>query len=114
MYQLSAFKGAARQRGYGIGCVFKALTRTFAPVVKNGLLSLGKQALQNGVQVLDEVSRGKDMKAAIKRRAVESAKKMGKKRISRAPAKKNPSRKGTVTGSRLTATKKKRVSEDCL
>ena len=42
MYRLPAFKGAAHQRGYGIGAIFKELTRTFAPVVKNGLLNLGK------------------------------------------------------------------------
>ena len=46
MYRLPAFKGAARQRSYGIAGIFKGLTRTFAPVVKKGLLNLGKQALQ--------------------------------------------------------------------
>ena len=87
MYRLPAFKGAARQRGCGIGGIFKGVTRTFAPVVKNGLLNLGKKALQSGVQVLDNVSRGEDVKAAIKRRAAEGAKKMGKKNISRDPTK---------------------------
>ena len=82
--------------------------------MNKGLLNLGKQALQSGVQVLDDVSRGEDVKAAIKRRAVEVAKKMGKKSINRAPARKTASRKQTVPGSRLTATKKKRVSADLL
>ena len=31
---------------------------------------MGKQALQSGVQVLDDVSRGEDVKTAIKRRAL--------------------------------------------
>ena len=62
MYRLPAFKGAARQRGYGIGGIFKGLTRTFAPVVKKGLLNLRKQVLQSGVQVLDEVSRKEDVR----------------------------------------------------
>ena len=97
MYRLPAFKGAARQRGYGISGIFKGLTRTFVPVVKKGLLNLGKQALQSGVQVLDGVSRRKDLKVAIKRRAVGGAKKMSKKSISRAPARKTGSRKRTVT-----------------
>ena len=39
---------------------------------------------------------------------------MGKKSINRAPTRKNASRKETVTGSRLAATKKKRVSADLL
>lgn len=34
MYQLPACKGAALQRSYGIGGIFKALTRMFASVVK--------------------------------------------------------------------------------
>ena len=55
MYQLSAFKEAAHQRGYGIGDIFKRLTRAFPAIVKRCHLDLGKQALQSGVQVLDEV-----------------------------------------------------------
>ena len=97
MYRLPTFKGAARQRGYGIGGIFKGLTRTFASVVKKGLLNLGKRAIQSGVQIFDEVSRGEDLKAAIKRPAGEGAKKMGKNSISRAPTKKISSRKPTVT-----------------
>ena len=54
------------------------------------------------------------MKTAIKRRAVEGARKMGKKSISRASTMKTASRKQTLTGRRLTATKKKRVSADLL
>ena len=77
--------------------------------MKKVLLSLGKKALQSGVQVLDDVSQGEDVKVAIKRRAVEGAKKMDKKNINRAPTRKTASRKRTVTGSRLTGTKKKRV-----
>ena len=64
------------------------MTRTFTPVVKKDLLNLGKQALQSGVQVLEDVSRGEDVKAAIKRFAAERAKKKGKKSINRAPIKK--------------------------
>lgn len=59
----------------------KGLTRTFAPVVKNVLLNLGKQALKSGIQALDHISRGEDVKLVIKRRAVEGVKKMGKKSI---------------------------------
>ena len=62
MYRLPEFKGAARQRGYGIGGIFKGFT--FAPVVKRSLLNLRKQALQSGVQLLDDVSGGKVVKVA--------------------------------------------------
>ena len=49
MYRLPAFKGIARQRGYAIGGIFKGLTVTLTPVVKKGVLSLGKRAHQSGV-----------------------------------------------------------------
>ena len=88
MYQLPAFKGAARQRGYSIGGIFKGLTRTFVPVVKKGLLNFGKQALQSRVQVLDDISRRED----VIKRSIERAKKMGKKSTSRAPTRKTASR----------------------
>ena len=51
---------------------------------------------------------------AIKRCAVEGAKKMGKKSISRGPARKAASHKRAVTGSRLISTSKKRASADLL
>ena len=112
MYRLPAFKGAAHQRGYSIGSIFKRLTRTFAPVVKKGLLR--KPGLQSGFQVLHDVSRGEDVMVAIKRRAVEGTKKMGKKSINRASARKTTSGKRSTAGRRLTATKKRRVSADLL
>ena len=55
----------------------KGLAGTFAPVVKKGLFNLRKLALRSEVQILDGVSRGEDVKLAIKRRAVEGAKNDG-------------------------------------
>ena len=55
MHGVPAFKGAATQRGYGIGGIFKGLTRTLVLVVKTGFLNLGKQVLESGVQVLLDV-----------------------------------------------------------
>ena len=82
--------------------------------MKKGLLNLGKQTLQIGVQVLNDVSRGENVKVAINRCAVERAKKMGEKSINRVSTKKTVSLKQTALGSRLTASKKERVSVDLL
>ena len=114
LYQLPTFKRAARQTGYGIGGIFKELKRTFTPVVKKGLLNLGKQTLQIGDQVLNDVSRGENVKVAIKRCAIERAKKMRKKSINRVSTKKTVSLKQTALKSRLTASQKERVSVDLL
>ena len=62
-------------------------------MVKKELLNLGEQALESGVQVLDDASPGEDVKVVIKRCAVEGPKKKGKKSINKAPAKKTVSRK---------------------
>ena len=105
MYRLPAFKGAARQRGYGIGGTLKGLTRTFEPDVKRRLTF---------VIPLNDISRGEDVKVAIKRRAVEEAKRIGKKSINRAPARKTVTCKRTATESRLIAAEKKIASVDLL
>ena len=112
MYRLPAFKGVAHQKGYGVSYIFKGLAKTFAPIVKKDLLNFGKQALQSGVQVLDDISQEKDVKVAMKRHAIGSGKKIGKRSINRAPSSKTTSCKRTDTGRRLIATKKKRVSAD--
>ena len=77
-------------------------------------MNLGKQTLESGVQVMDNVSRREDVKVTVKRCAVEGANKMGKKNINRAPARKTVNRKRTVTGRRLTHGKKKKVSTNLL
>lgn len=79
MYRLPVFIEAALKRGYGVGGVFKGLTRMFALVVKKGLLDLGKQVLQRSVQVVNDISWRENVKMALKRRVVEGVKKMGKK-----------------------------------
>ena len=92
----------------------KGLHKRLKPVVKKGYLNFGKQALKSRVQVLDDVSRGADVKRAIKRGAVKRAKKMAKKSISRSLARKTVSRKRTVKGSRPSTINKKRVSANLL
>ena len=77
-------------------------------------MNLGKQTLQIGDQVLNDVSRGENVKVAIKRCAIERAKKMRKKSINRVSTKKTVSLKQTALKSRLTASQKERVSVDLL
>ena len=55
-----------------VGGLFKGLIRTFAPVMKRGLVALGKKALKTGVEVLHDYSQGANIKQALKRRAKEN------------------------------------------
>ena len=64
---------APLQRGHGLGNVFRGLFRTAMPMVKKGLLHLGKSALMAGANALQDVSENKsNLRDAVKRRAVEA------------------------------------------
>ena len=64
---------APLQRGHGLGNVFRGLFRTAMPMVKKGLLHLGKSALVAGANALHDVSENKsNLRDAVKRRAVEA------------------------------------------
>lgn len=46
---LSVFRGAAVQRGHGIGGFFSSLFKGAMPLLKSGLKSVGKELLSTGV-----------------------------------------------------------------
>lgn len=49
------YRGAAVQRGHGIGSFLGGLFRVALPFIKKGALSFGKEALNAGVNVLEDV-----------------------------------------------------------
>ena len=61
------------QRGYGLGGLFRGLMRAVTPHIKQGLKQVGKRALQTGLQVMSDVSEGKNLKSSLKERALENA-----------------------------------------
>ena len=65
---IKSFRGPAMQKGYGLGELFKGLARSFAPVLKRGLVTVGKKALKTGVEVLSDVARGEKVKDSMKKR----------------------------------------------
>ena len=68
------FRGPVLQRGYGLGNMFKSLSRSIMPTLKEGMKTLGKSALTTGLDVLQDVSRGENFKTAAKRRIKEQGK----------------------------------------
>ena len=69
--RMPVFMGAPWMRGYGqvgfgLGGLFKSIARAVMPMVKVGAKALGKTALNTGVNVLNDVASGKDLKQAIK------------------------------------------------
>ena len=62
------FRPPLFQKGYGIGNIFKSLARTVMPTLKEGLKTLGKSALQTGLDVMQDVSKGENFKTATTKR----------------------------------------------
>ena len=60
------------QRGSGFGGLFKGLLKAAMPMVKKGLLHVGKRVLSAGSNALQDVSENKaSLKDALKNRALE-------------------------------------------
>ena len=56
---LPYFQGPVYQRGHGLGSFFGGLFRAALPLLKQGAKTLGKQALQTGLQVAGDVIENK-------------------------------------------------------
>ena len=72
-YGLPAYRGVVMQREYGLGGLFRGLMRAVTSHIKQGLKQVGKGALQTGLQVMSDVSEGKNLKSSLKERALENA-----------------------------------------
>lgn len=73
---LNYYRGASFQRGYGIGGIFRSLFRAAVPLFKSGAKAVGKQLFHSGVNMLNDVSQGDDIKMALKRRMKEAGKQL--------------------------------------
>lgn len=69
---LNYYQGASFQKGYGFGGLFRSLFRAAVPLLKSGAKAVGKQLFHSGVNMLNDVSRGDDIKVAAKRRLKEA------------------------------------------
>ena len=58
------YHGPVLQRGYGIGSIFKSVARSVMPSLKE----IGKSALNTGLEVLQDVAKGENIKTAAKKR----------------------------------------------
>lgn len=65
---LNYYQGSSHQRGYGLGGLFRSFFRAAVPLFKSGAKAVGKQLFHSGVDLLNDVTKGQDVKAAAKRR----------------------------------------------
>ena len=59
---ISGYRGARFQRGYGFGGMFKSLARYAIPLFKQAAKVVGKRALQAATEVGQDVLPGKNVK----------------------------------------------------
>ena len=63
------YRGPVLQRGYGLGSIFKSVARSVMPSLKE----IGKSALTTGLEVLQDVAKGENIKSAAKKRLKENS-----------------------------------------
>ena len=96
---IPVFRGARMQRGYGLGGMLKGLFKSAVPLLKQGGKVIGKNALQSGLNIAQNVMKGDNLKRASNA----EFKKMTKHINSFSPLKKN-GRKRHKTSSKAKAT----------
>lgn len=69
---LPGFRGASVQRGYGLGSMFRSLFRFAFPLVKSGAKTVGKTALNTGIEIAKDALAGKNLRTAAVERAREA------------------------------------------
>jgi hypothetical protein len=69
---MPVFYGSRTQKGHGIGSIFSGLFRTVFPILKRIAPSIGRQALQTGMQIASDVASGQSFKDAAKTRVVDA------------------------------------------
>jgi len=69
---LPVFQGSRGQRGHGLGSMLSGFFRSAMPMIKRGLSTFGKHALQTGLEIAGDVSEGKSFKDSARDRIVPS------------------------------------------
>jgi len=69
-------RGSGQQVGYGLGSFFSALKRIALPFLQKGAKSVGKAALNTGVNIAQDVLTGEDLKTSAKARVKQTARKL--------------------------------------
>ena len=94
---MSFYRGSSHlQRGHGLGGLLGGLFRSAIPLLKKGATAIGKQALQTGMEIADDVMSGQNVKTAAKRRVKQAGRQLAVKagrKIQKGGGKKTPRRK---------------------
>ena len=74
---LPVYQGySGRQKGYGLGGLFRGLMKSVVPLFKSGAKALGKRALSTGLNVAQDVLGGQSFGESAKKRMKETGRNM--------------------------------------
>ena len=92
---LPVFVGSSIQRGHGVGNILKGLFNAVVPLFSSVGKTLGKQALNTGLQIAGDVVSGHNLKESAKHRAREAGHSLLNKAVhhARKPIKRKKSQK---------------------
>lgn len=76
-------RGSGHQIGYGLGSFFQSLARRALPFLQRGVKTVGKAAMNTGMNIAQDVLAGENLKTAAKKRARQTAKKLTDKAINK-------------------------------
>jgi hypothetical protein len=68
---MNSFRGVRYQRGHGLGSIFSNLFRSAIPLFKRGSKYLGHEMLNTGLEIADDVIKGRSLKNSAKKRVRE-------------------------------------------
>lgn len=73
------YRGAAYQKGHGIGSFLGSLFRSVLPLLKSGAKAIGRETLKAGVNMFDDISHNQNFKEAFQNRAKEAGENLKKR-----------------------------------
>ena len=101
---LGGFTGIPYQRGHGLGSFFGRLFRAILPVAKSvgksALRTVGKEALNMGMNVAQDLSQGRDIKQTLKEHGTKALGSVAKKAMNRFTGQSGQGLGGRTVGSK--------------
>lgn len=62
---LPYFEGSRYQKGYGLGSLLAGAFKAAVPLLKTTGKTLGKQAIQTGINIAKDVAKGRNLKSSV-------------------------------------------------
>ena len=116
---LPVFVGSRHMKGHGIGNVLSGLVRMAVPILKKTGKAVLREGVRTGIGILDDVTRGANIKKSLKNRAQQSGNRLIQNAVSQFKTARSPGRprrkvikRRLPTKSTQLSTKRRRVRNE--